>query len=152
MCVCTCMQGLVRECRKGVSAGKRELKGGANEFLTYEKELRLLEGARRLTLLRAAARHPGASHCGALCTPRQWPAPQVPPVLPPHAGCACAAVHCRAVFIASTSFVFQWRATFSSSGSSGLGALISAWMLRAGTGREGRGEGGERREPTGWEA
>lgn len=48
----------------------------------------------------------------------------------PQAGCAWAAVHCRAVFMASASFVFQWRAMFSSSGSSGLGADMSAWMLQ----------------------
>lgn len=43
--------------------------------------------------------------------------------------------------MASTSFVFQWRATFSSSGSSGLGALISAWMLQH-VGRARQGQGG----------
>jgi len=35
------------------------------------------------------------------------------------------------VATASASLSFQWRATFSASGSSGLGALSSAWMLRA---------------------
>lgn len=47
-------------------------------------------------------------------------------------GWANCAVQARAVDMASASLVFQCRATASSSGSSGLGALISAWMLRVG--------------------
>lgn len=50
---------------------------------------------------------------------------------PDHHALAYWRVHLRASAIAPCSSSFQWRATFSASGSSGLGADMSAWMLLA---------------------
>lgn len=94
-----------------------------------------------VTLLRHAAklvtgRRPPTCTCAALAINRRHDAPQRHPA-GPHA-CANCRVHCRATSIASPSLAFQCLAMASSSGSSGLGALISAWMLQAHSVAQGR--------------